>query len=71
MPSYSQHARQRMRQRGVTEADVTSALKRRSGEPCPGNDGSVVVLGFAPGGRILKTVLTSDYQCVISVMWLD
>lgn len=70
MPSYSQHA-QRMAQRDITEADVESALKRRSGDPQPGNNGTIVQLGYAVEGRILKLVLTSDKQTVISVMWRD
>jgi hypothetical protein len=59
-----------MAQRQVTEADVQSALKRRSGQPRPGDNGSIVVLGYASRGRILKMVLSPDGKEIVSVMWL-
>jgi len=65
---YSGHARKRMAQRQVTEADVESALKRTTGPPVPGDSGNVVVFGYASGQRILKVVLTADRQTVVSVM---
>jgi dienelactone hydrolase len=68
MPSFAPHARQRMTERGITDADVEAALKHRLGQPRPGDNGRIVVLGYAPGGRILKIVLTPDEQCIVSVM---
>lgn len=68
MIRYSTHARQRMTERGITEADVEAALRRRIGQPQPGDNGRVVVIGYGSGQRILKVVLTADEQVVVSVM---
>jgi Domain of unknown function (DUF4258) len=68
MPEFSDHARQRMTERNITEEDVESALRRRTGPLAPGDNGRVVVFGYAPGQRILKVVLTADEQTVVSVM---
>lgn len=68
MLEYSDHARKRMSQRHISEADVEAALKRQSGQPRPGDNGRVVVFGYAPGQRILKIVLSADEKTVISVM---
>lgn len=71
MPEMSDHARDRMEERDVTDEDVHQALRRRSGQPYPGNNGNIVVLGYARGRRILRMVLTPDQQVIVSVMWLD
>ena len=70
MPELTQHARDRMAERGITEDHIRSALSRRRGQPFPGDNGRVVVLGYGDGRRILKVVLTPDQQVIISVMWL-
>ena len=67
MPSYSAHARRRMRERNITEEEVIIALKRQSGPPAPGDNGNIVRFGHC-GSRILKVVLTADEQTVVSVM---
>ena len=68
MVKYSTHARRRMVQRQITEADVENALKRKTGRPSPGDNGNLVVFGYASGQRILKVVLSADGQTVVSVM---
>jgi len=68
MPELSDHARARMASREITEDDIQMALNRRSGQPREGNNGTIVILGYARGG-ILKIVLTPDEQVIISVMW--
>jgi hypothetical protein len=70
MPRISPHARKRMMQRQITEADIRSALRRRYGQPRPGDNGRIVVLGYASGRRILRVVLTADSEEIVSVMWL-
>jgi Domain of unknown function (DUF4258) len=70
MPSFSRHARKRMKERKITEDEVLTALKRRSGPPRPGDNGRIVVLGYGRGSRILKIVLTADEQEIVSVMAL-
>jgi hypothetical protein len=65
---YSKHAEQRMAERRISRDDVEAALSHRTGTPKPGDIGRVVVFGYAPGRRILKVVLTSDEQVVVSVM---
>ncbi len=68
MLSYSTHARSRMTERGITEADIDWALHHRTGDTQPGDNGRIVVYGCAPGQRILKVVLSADEQTVVSVM---
>lgn len=65
---YSNHATKRMAERGITEADVEAALNHPTGPPVPGDNGRVVVFGYAPGQRILKIVRTPDKEVVVSVM---
>jgi len=71
MPRLSHHARQRMADRSITEADIRSALNRRSGQPRIGNNGMIVILGYAARGRILKMVLTPDEEEIITLAWPD
>jgi Domain of unknown function (DUF4258) len=68
MPQFSSHARNRMSQRQITEAEVLWALNHRTGPPQPGDNGRIVVFGYGHGSRILKVVLTPDEQCIVSVM---
>jgi hypothetical protein len=68
MPSYSPHARERMKERNITEDEVTNALNRTTGDPQPGDNGRIVLFGYGRGSRILKIVLTSDRQTIVSVM---
>lgn len=67
---YTDHARRRMDQRGISEGDVEAALRRPIGAPQPGNrPDTVEVRGYAPGGRILKIILdAADNETVVSAM---
>jgi hypothetical protein len=71
MRKYSTHATRRMEEREITEADIESALRRSTGPPAPGDNGCIVVFGYASGQRILKVVLTADQRTVVSVMEVD
>ena len=71
MHRLSKHARDQMVVRGITEEDVRTALNRRAGRPRVGNNGKIVVLGYAVGGRILKLVLTPDQEDIITLAWPD
>lgn len=67
---YSQHARDRMAERGITVIDVEEALSHPIGHPRAGQPGSTVIEGYAPGGRILNVcVRTTDQQFVITAYW--
>lgn len=67
---YSQHARDRMAERGITEIDVETALRQPIGNPLPGQLGSIVIRGYAPGGRILNVcVRATDQDFVVTVYW--
>ena len=69
-PQMTAHARQRARQRGITEEQVREALaheQRRS----PGQPGSFWVFGLVTGGRILKVCLTTDRTWITTVVWPD
>lgn len=70
MPTFGPHARKRMDERRITEAEVLAALKRRQGPPRAGDNGRIVVFGYGGGSRILKIVLTPDEQQIVSVMAL-
>jgi hypothetical protein len=70
MPIFWPHARKRMGERKITEAEVLAALKRRQGPPRPGDNGRIVVFGYGRGSRILRIVLTPDEQEIVSVMAL-
>jgi len=70
-PRFTEHARDQMKARQVTEADVQSALNRPSVPPRVGSNGAIVQLGFAGRGRILKVVLSADRQEIITVAWPD
>jgi hypothetical protein len=71
MPRLSRHAEDQIAARRITEADVRSALNRRSGQPRVGNNGKIVVFGYATGGRILKIVLTPDQVEIVTLAWPD
>jgi hypothetical protein len=59
-----------MAERGITEADVETALRQPIGDPLPGQPGSVVLQGYAPGGRILNVcVRAADHDFVITAYW--
>jgi hypothetical protein len=70
MPTYLPHARKRMRERKITEDEVTWALNHKTGPPRPGDNGRIVVFGYGSGSRILKIVLTADEQEIVSGMAL-
>ena len=70
-----QHAKQRMRQRGITEADLMSALGniilQRDAEP-----GSVCILGLVGDGRKLAIYVSgsmppSEPLAIRTVVWRD
>ena len=71
-PRYAPHAVKRMQQRGIAEADVEMALRRRIGQPGPGQPGTMWIRGHAVGGRILKVaVFTTDTLFVQTAVWAD
>jgi hypothetical protein len=57
-----------MAQRQISEDQVESALRRRTGPPQPGDNGNLVVFGYGSGSRILKVVITPDQTTVVTVM---
>ncbi|MGH8895646.1 MAG: DUF4258 domain-containing protein [Egibacteraceae bacterium] len=68
----SQHALDRLRERGILEDDVRWALARRIGRSEPGQPGSVWIRGYASGGRILKVCVRQDDESrVITAVWPD
>jgi hypothetical protein len=61
-----------MAKRGITEQDVEQALRRRAGNPTPGEPGTLWIWGIAAGGRRLKVcVPIADQEFVISAAWPD
>jgi hypothetical protein len=70
MPTYSEHARQRMAERGVTEADVEAVMALPIGSPSPGNrPGCVVITGFDTNALPLRVVVDEfDTGHVVTVL---
>jgi hypothetical protein len=69
---YSDHARRRMTERGITDDDVAWALARRVGSPQPGEPGTLWIHGYASGRKILKVcVRATDEWFVITAAWAD
>jgi hypothetical protein len=68
---YSDHARERMEERGITEADVETALKRRIGQPGPGESGTIWIRGHAAGGRTLKVCQRPADGKIVTLAWQD
>jgi Domain of unknown function (DUF4258) len=69
---FSDHARERMRQRSVSDEDVGSALRRPWGRPRAGSPGTVWIAGFAVDGRILRVCVPTDERTfVITVAWQE
>ncbi|MFJ6900095.1 DUF4258 domain-containing protein [Streptomyces hokutonensis] len=67
----SSHAERRMATRGISRADIESALSRVI-RTTPGQPGSVWVHGYASGGRVLKVcVSATDHRKVITAAWPD
>ena len=67
--TYSNHARQQMRRRAVTEEDVERALARTVGNR-PGEPGTIWIHGFATGGRVLSVCVKLDNRrYVVTVAW--
>lgn len=61
-----------MDHRQITTDDVEWALKRRVGDPSPGEPGTVWIHGLACGGRELKVcVPVDDLETIITVAWPD
>ena len=60
-----------MADRGITEDDVRSSTEPQVGAPRVGNNGKIVVLGYATGGRILKIVLTPGQEEIVTLAWPD
>lgn len=59
-----------MTERGIDEQDVEMALRHAIGEPAPGQPGTIVIKGHAPGGRILKVcVAVADQNLVVTTYW--
>jgi len=59
-----------MAERGITERDVETALLQPIGDPSRGQPGSIVIQGYAPGGRILNVcVRAGDHNFVITAYW--
>lgn len=72
MATFSDHAEKKMAQRGITREDVEAALRRRVGNPSPGEPGTIWIRGYAGGSRILKVcVPIADQDFVITAAWPD
>jgi hypothetical protein len=67
---FSDHARKKMAERGITEEDVEAALRRRIGDPEPGQPGTIWIRGYAAGSRILRVcVPVANQEFVVTAAW--
>lgn len=66
---YSRHARDRMAERGITEAEVEVTLNRPVGRPEAGTSpGTIKVTGATQGDEgALQIVVTADGQFVVTL----
>lgn len=70
--TFSHHAENRLRDRGITTQDVAWALTRPIGDPDAGDPGTVWIHGQPAGKRVLKVcVRTNDHSYVITAVWRD
>jgi hypothetical protein len=68
-PTYSNHARDQMRRRRVTDEDVEQALRRPVGNR-PGEPGTIWIKGITTGGRVLEVCVTlANRNYVVTVGW--
>ena len=69
--NFTTHALERLRDRGISEADVELALRWPLVPPTPGNSPDTVRWrGMATEGRILRVVTDSaDHRKVVTAMW--
>ncbi len=67
--SFTAHARQRMVERSITEAEINDACNKRLTSPTPGAGmGNVCFTGITSTGRRLKLVVpAADDQTIVSV----
>ncbi|WP_433351718.1 DUF4258 domain-containing protein [Microtetraspora malaysiensis] len=65
-PVLTQHVRDRMAQRGISEEEIWTALARRRGNPMSTSTGCIWVFGYLPGNRILKVLLTADETTIVT-----
>lgn len=67
---YTEHARDRMAERIVSDTDVELALQRPRGAPRPGEPGTIWIDGYGEGNRIIPVcVETMNHDRVITVGW--
>lgn len=74
MRRYTAHAKARLLERGITEADVEWACNHALGDPQPGNrPGTTVLVGpFPRVGKRLKVVLDSvDARVVVTAFVVE
>jgi hypothetical protein len=70
MLRFSHHARGRMAERGISQKDVESAL-RRTTEVRPGTGlGNLQVKGYDERGRLLEVVVRSDDREFVVTVWI-
>jgi Domain of unknown function (DUF4258) len=67
--TYSNHARDQMRRRGITEQQVEQALAHPVGNR-PGEQGTIWIHGVVTGGRVLSVcVRLYDRRYIVTVAW--
>ncbi len=69
-PVLTVHARERMRQRGISEEQVYTALSREV-RRTPGQPGTVWIHGLVYGGETLKVCVSVDNTTIITAAWPD
>jgi hypothetical protein len=75
-PELTDHVRNRMARRGITEEQIYTALAREQ-RRTPGEPGTIWIHGLVPGDethrepRTLKVCITADRKRVITAAWRD
>jgi len=65
-----EHALKRMRERGITEADIQACLDVHQVSFKP-KKGYSLYIADHPSGRRLQVVLATSTKEIVSVVWLD
>ncbi len=75
-PELTDHVRQRMAKRGITEEQIYVALAREQ-RRTPGEPGTIWIHGIVPGddnyraSRTLKVCVTADRTRIVTAAWRD
>lgn len=69
-PVMTDHVRQRMQQRGISEDQIYTALSHEI-RRTPGQPGTIWIHGLVGEGEILKVCISVDNAKIVTAAWPD